>query len=261
MKFSIITVTYNSEKFLEQTIQSVLSQTYRNIEYIVIDGASTDNTLNIINKYRDKIAYLISEPDKNMYDAINKGLKLASGEYIAILNSDDYYVDNNVIQNVANHIVNLKDNKWGGVYGNLIKVRANNSKIRNRRGFQISFKELLLSNQMFVVGHSSLFLNRKCIRSIGYYDSEHLSYAADADYIFRCFKQYKFKYINLDIFNFRVHPDSITALGNSAKEGDYILKKNGYYNYSPLLRNSIYYYIRTKFVIYNFFNLFNKLFS
>jgi glycosyltransferase involved in cell wall biosynthesis len=87
---SIITVCRNSEKYLEQCIQSVVSQTYRDIEYIVIDGGSTDRTLDIIKKYENKITRWISEPDKGIYDAMNKGNKLANGDYILFLNSDDY---------------------------------------------------------------------------------------------------------------------------------------------------------------------------
>ena len=93
---SIITVVRNGEKYLEQTIQSVLNQTYENIEYIIIDGASTDGTLNIIRKYDDQIAYWMSEPDGGIYDAMNKGIGLSSGEIIGIINSDDWYKEDAV---------------------------------------------------------------------------------------------------------------------------------------------------------------------
>ena len=93
---SIITVVRNGEKYLEQTIQSVLNQTYDNIEYIIIDGASTDGTLDIIKKYEDQIAYWVSEPDGGIYDAMNKGIELATGEIIGILNSDDWYKEDAV---------------------------------------------------------------------------------------------------------------------------------------------------------------------
>lgn len=88
---SVITVVFNGECFLEQTILSVLNQTYENVEYIIIDGGSTDSTLDIIGKYSDKIDYWISEPDKGIYDAMNKGIELARGELIGIINSDDWY--------------------------------------------------------------------------------------------------------------------------------------------------------------------------
>lgn len=88
---SIITVVFNGEKYLEQTILSVLNQTYSNIEYIIIDGGSSDATLDIINKYTDKIDYWVSEPDSGIYDAMNKGISLATGQLIGIINSDDWY--------------------------------------------------------------------------------------------------------------------------------------------------------------------------
>lgn len=257
MKFSIITATYNSERFLEQTIQSVLSQSYPNIEYIIIDGNSSDNTLSIINKYSDRIAYFISEPDKNMYDAINKGMKVATGDYISILNSDDYYTEKNVIQNVAAQINKLQQQNLAGVYGNLIKVSQDGTIIRKRRVFQVSFMELLLSKQLTMVGHASLFIHKKCLDHIGFYDSERFNYAADYDYILRCFAQYRFQYIDVDIFNFRQHPSSITSSGKIKNEQEAILKKNGYYKYKYFTRLLSYYYIWAKFIAMNTINLLN----
>lgn len=101
-KVTIITVCYNSAKTIEDTIQSVLSQDYKNIEYIIIDGLSTDNTLEIVNQYKTKITTIISEKDAGLYDAINKGISLATGDIIANLNSDDFYIDNHVITDVVN---------------------------------------------------------------------------------------------------------------------------------------------------------------
>jgi glycosyltransferase involved in cell wall biosynthesis len=102
MKFSIITVCKDSEKTIENTILSVINQTYKNFEYIIIDGLSTDNTLNIIEKYRDKISQVISEPDNGLYDAMNKGIKLATGDYLFFLNSDDQFLHDNILELVAN---------------------------------------------------------------------------------------------------------------------------------------------------------------
>ena len=88
-RFSIITVTYNAEKALEETIQSIISQTYKDIEYIIVDGGSKDRTLSIIEKYKSHIAKVVSEPDKGLYDAMNKGLKMATGDYVCFLNAGD----------------------------------------------------------------------------------------------------------------------------------------------------------------------------
>ncbi len=99
-KISIVTVTYNCVDTVEQTICNVLKQTYPNIEYIVIDGASTDGTKEVIEKYADKIAYWISEPDKGIYDAMNKGIKVATGEWILFRNSGDYFIKQSTVEDV-----------------------------------------------------------------------------------------------------------------------------------------------------------------
>jgi glycosyltransferase involved in cell wall biosynthesis len=101
MKVSIITVSYNSEKFLAQCIKSVIEQDYDNIEYILIDGKSIDNTQEIIRSYSNHIYKWLSEPDEGIYDAINKGIQLASGEIVGILNSDDFFADNNVVSRMV----------------------------------------------------------------------------------------------------------------------------------------------------------------
>lgn len=100
MKISIITVVYNDVEHIENTIMSVISQTYTNIEYIVVDGNSTDGTVEICRKYEDKISKLISEPDLGIYNAMNKGIKNASGEWIFFLNSGDVFYNNNVLNNI-----------------------------------------------------------------------------------------------------------------------------------------------------------------
>ena len=102
-KFSIITVTYNAENVLEDTIESVITQTYKNIEYIIIDGASTDSTLAIIEKYKERIR-VISEPDKGLYDAMNKGIKLATGDYLCFLNAGDSFHEDDTLQLMVHSI-------------------------------------------------------------------------------------------------------------------------------------------------------------
>ena len=104
MKVSIITTCLNSEKTIKKTILSVLSQDYSNVEYIIIDGGSKDDTMNKIKKYADKIKVIISEKDDGMYYAMNKGISLSSGELIGILNSDDVFFHKNVISNVVQSI-------------------------------------------------------------------------------------------------------------------------------------------------------------
>ena len=123
MKVSIITVCYNSANTLEQTIQSVLSQDYPQIEYIVIDGASKDGTQDIIKKYQSSIAKTISEPDRGMYDAMNKGISMATGDVICILNSDDVYMNSHVVTDL---MAQMQKAHTDVVFADLILVNENN---------------------------------------------------------------------------------------------------------------------------------------
>ena len=103
-KFSIITVCYNAQAVIEDTIQSVISQTYHHVEYIIIDGASKDHTMNIVNRYRDRITSIVSEPDKGLYDAMNKGIKLATGDYLCFLNAGDSFHEDDTLQRMVHSI-------------------------------------------------------------------------------------------------------------------------------------------------------------
>lgn len=130
MKISIITVCYNSADTIEDTIRSVLSQGYEDIEYIVVDGGSKDGTIDILNKYRDNIDKYISEPDKGVYDAMNKGIMLATGDLIGFINADDFYTDNNVIRQI---IAAFEDNDVDCCYGDLEYVDGKDlSKVKRR---------------------------------------------------------------------------------------------------------------------------------
>ena len=108
MKFSIITVTYNAAPYLERTVLSVLSQSYPDIEYLIIDGQSTDGTVDIIRQYESGIAYWVSEPDKGLYDAMNKGLRRATGDYVWFLNAGDTFPSADLVQTIAQKIARRK---------------------------------------------------------------------------------------------------------------------------------------------------------
>ena len=123
MKVSIVTVCYNSEATIEETICSVLDQNYPDIEYIVVDGKSTDKTFSIIDKYRNKISKIISEKDDGMYFAINKGISLATGDIVGILNADDFYSNEKIISLVVKE---FEAKKPDSVYGNLQYVSRDN---------------------------------------------------------------------------------------------------------------------------------------
>ena len=130
-KFSIITVTYNAEKVLEDTILSVISQTYHHVEYIIVDGGSEDKTLSIIDRYRSRIHTVVSEPDKGLYDAMNKGISLATGDYLCFLNAGDCFHEDNTLQQMIHTIIG---NELPDVlYGETAIVDKNGHFLRMRR--------------------------------------------------------------------------------------------------------------------------------
>lgn len=114
IKVSIITVCYNAVCSIERTILSVLNQTYSNVEYLIVDGSSTDGTIKILNKYEDRIKY-ISEKDRGIFDAMNKGLKMATGDFIIFMGADDVFVNDNVLDKVIEHVVDLNSVYYGNV--------------------------------------------------------------------------------------------------------------------------------------------------
>ena len=173
MKISIITVCFNSSKTIEKTFQSILNQTYTNIEYIVIDGGSSDSTLDIIKKYKKSIARFVSEPDKGLYDAMNKGIKLASGDIVGILNSDDIYTDEKVLENVARFHEN---NNVEVSFGNIIQLTDYGKIIRRYSAKNWVHDKLKIG---FMPPHPSMFFKRELFEEYGYY---HLDFVSGADY-------------------------------------------------------------------------------
>ncbi len=180
MKVSIITVCFNSELTISDTIKSVLNQTYSDIEYIVLDGQSTDGTLNILNDYKEKISILKSEKDNGMYDAINKGIKMASGDLIAILNSDDVYKDPNVISDVVSLI--QKENT-DACYGDLVYVKRDNlSKLV--RYWKSGFYKEGDFKFGWMPPHPSFFVKKECYERFGLFNLDVVS-AADYELMLR----------------------------------------------------------------------------
>ena len=179
-KVSIITVCYNSSKTIEDTIKSVLNQTYSNIEYIIIDGLSTDHTLEIVNKYKNEISTIVSEKDDGLYDAINKGIQLATGEIIANLNSDDFYIDNNVIEDIVNQ---FEKEKTDTLYADLYYVDAiDTNKIARH------WKSGAYEKGMFYKGwmppHPTFFVKKEVYSKHGLFNLE-LKSAADYEIMLR----------------------------------------------------------------------------
>lgn len=175
MKISIIKVVYNGEQYLKDAIVSVLAQDYQNIEYIIIDGGSTDNTLSIIENYKDRIAHFVSGKDKGMYDAMNKGIALATGEVIGMLNADDMLANETVITEIAKHFMQTNAD---GVYGNLNYINATNPSqiIRKWISKQHHKKDIELG---WMPAHPTLYLKRELFAKHGNYS---LGFGTAADY-------------------------------------------------------------------------------
>ena len=170
MKISIITVCFNSEKTIRDTIESVLKQTYRNFEYIIIDGQSTDSTLSIINEYEDVI--LVSEKDNGLYDAMNKGIKKATGDIIGIINSDDVLYDENVFQTIIDNY----DDDTEILYGDVKYYDEDfNEVIRD----YISGKK---KNDAWCPAHPTMYIRKEVFDKIGLYDTK-FRIVSDYDYI------------------------------------------------------------------------------
>lgn len=245
---SIITVVYNGEKYLEQTINSVINQTYKNIQYIIIDGGSKDDTLNIIKKYENHISYWVSEPDKGLYDAMNKGINIAKGELIGMINSDDWY-ELDAIEIMTNaYISNPTKNIF---HADRYDIDDNNNKkIRKFNPSELKFKYYGMT-----YNHPSMFITKEEYKKHLY--NINLRALSDYQFTLECFLKNKdsFIYINKPLVNYRL--DGVSAqmpLFKSLKEG-FIARKyaglNIFENFlSVLFRFSTnsFFYIKRKIV-------------
>ena len=187
MKVSIITVCYNRSKTIEKSIQSVLNQEYNNIEYIIIDGNSNDGTQKIIEKYKHQIATYISEQDKGMYHAINKGLALATGDLVGLMHSDDEFYDNQVISKIVS-VFNGSET-MEGVYGDGIYVSNDDEGkiIRNRIGGDFSIHKI---QNGWLPLHPTVYIKKSIIEKYGPYDLQ-FKIASDTEFLLRYLYKYR----------------------------------------------------------------------
>lgn len=217
MKISIITVCYNSEKTIRNTIESVLSQTYKNYEYIIVDGQSKDNTLNIIKEYKN--IKLISEKDKGFYDALNKGIKIAKGDIIGIINADDVLYDENVFQTIIDNY----QNETEIMYANIKYYNEDFSKVI--RDYISGTK----SSNAWCPAHPSMYIRKEVFNKIGYYNLDY-HIVADYDFMVRCnINNIRYQYVNSYFVKMRYGGQSNGIKGYlvNFKECFNVLKRNG----------------------------------
>ena len=223
---SIVTVVYNGEKYIENTIASIFNQTYKNIEYIIIDGGSVDNTVSIIKKYQNRLAYWVSEKDNGISDAFNKGISIAKGEIIGIINADDWYEENAIEKVVA--FIDDADL----VYSDMQLWK------NEKKDFVIKGSHCFLKREM-TVNHPSVFVKKECYNRLGSFDIQY-ELAMDYDLMLRFMvNSCHFKYIPEVLANMRWEGLSDIKWLKGCKETLHI--KNRYLP-NQKLKNHLYFY-------------------
>jgi len=194
MLISVITICYNRSKTIEQSIDSVLNQDYPNIEYIIIDGNSNDGTKEIISAYGNRITKYVSEKDKGMYDAINKGLQLATGDVIGLMHSDDTFYDNQVVSKIVKSF--QQQSEIDGLYANGIYTTNDKEErlVRNRIGGAFDFKKI---KKGWLPLHPTVYLKKACFEKYGLYNLD-FKIASDTEFLLRYLYKHKIKmhYLN-----------------------------------------------------------------
>ena len=188
MKVSIITVCFNSTATIEDTIKSVLNQDYKDIEYVIVDGGSTDGTLDIIDRYKNKIAKVISGPDNGIYDAMNKGLRLSTGDVLATINGDDVYAEKTIVSQMAEFI---QHNGLDAAYGDLIYVdRYDTGHVK--RFWQPGPYKKGAFHHGWVIPHPTFFCRKEIFERHGYYN-KNMQIAADFELMLRFIEKHRIK--------------------------------------------------------------------
>jgi len=220
IKVSIITVSYNSCKTINDTIKSVGSQTYSNLEYIIVDGFSTDGTIELVKSFGNIVSKFISEKDCGIYDAINKGIRLSTGNIVGILNSDDFFFDNSVIEKVVGQ---FQDNGIDAVIGDAQFVDPLNTS-RIVRYYSSKYFKTSQFKYGFMPAHPSFYVKRELFEKYGYYKVDY-KIAADFELLIRFLfiNRIKFKYLEMPFLSMRMG-----GVSNKSILSKYILNKEIY---------------------------------
>jgi len=235
MKISIITIAYNSENSISDAINSVLSQTYPNIEYIIVDGKSKDKTVEIVKSYGNKISKFVSEPDKGIYDALNKGIEMASGDVVGFMHSDDLFADEHVIEKVARL---FKEKNVDSIYGDLNYVFKNdtNKILRYWKSDEFSLRRLKFG---WMPPHPTFYVKRKIYEKYGGFDID-FKISSDYDSMLRFLGKYKIStaYLPEVMIKMRVGGASNRSLKNiiqKSTEDFRAIRKNKFGNIFTLI--------------------------
>ena len=212
MKVSVITVCYNSAKTLERTLKSVAEQDWPNIEHIVIDGMSSDGTTIILDAYKQQLAYVISEPDLGIYDAMNKGLHVAIGDVIAFLNADDLYASSKVLSQVVNKMMEQKLDALMGDVG-IFNENTPNRLVRRYRSNQFTPERLAWG---WMPAHPALFLRKEVVNRVGKFKTDY-AIAGDFEFIVRVFYGQNINYQHLSEILVLMQNGGVSAAGLKAK--------------------------------------------
>ena len=217
MKISIITVVWNNKVTIKDAIDSVLKQTYKDIEYIIIDGASSDGTIDIVKSYGDKITKFVSEPDHGLYDAMNKGIALATGDVVGILNSDDFYIDEFVIQKVVKV---FEEKQCDSMFADLVFVKPDDLEKTVRYYDSSKFHPSKFAYG-WMPAHPTFFVKREVYERYGVFKTDY-KIASDYEILVRFLKKYELSYFYLNEVVIKMRMGGISTSG---LKSNYILNK------------------------------------